>query len=68
MVPDLFDMDPVPLNRPDEFDMQAWRSGVYHPKGIAHTPLNIDQIIDASLVEMRNKYGCKVNSLTYFSE
>lgn len=66
MVPDLFDMDPVPLNRPDEFDMQAWRSGAYHPKRIAHTPLNIDQIIDASLLEMRNKYGCKVLPLTYF--
>ena len=62
MVPDLFDGDPVPLNRPDAFDSQAWRNGGYHPKGTAHLPANVDPIVDTCLAEMRTKYGCKVCS------
>ncbi|TVY56797.1 Hydrolase tropI [Lachnellula cervina] len=59
IVPDLFDGDSVPLNRPHGMDMQAWRNGVHHPQGTAHLPLNIDPIVNACLAEMRTKYGCK---------
>jgi hypothetical protein len=61
MVPDLFNGDPVPLNRPPGMDMQAWRNGEYHPQGIAHLPPNIDPIVDACVAEMRTKYRCKVS-------
>ncbi|KAJ5580225.1 dienelactone hydrolase [Penicillium hispanicum] len=59
MIPDLFDGDPVPLNKPGSFDMQSWRAGGYHPKGTAHLPANVDPIVTASLAEMRKSYGCK---------
>lgn len=60
MIPDLFDGDPAPLNRPNAFDSQTWRNGGYHPKGTAHLPPNVDPIIDACLAELRTKYGSKV--------
>ena len=59
MVPDLFDGDPAPLNRPDGFDMPAWRNGRHYPKGTAHLLANIDPIVETCLVEMRTRYGCK---------
>ncbi|KAH8692161.1 dienelactone hydrolase [Talaromyces proteolyticus] len=59
MIPDLFDGDPVPLNKPSDFDMPTWRNGKYHPDGTAHISSNIDPIVDACLSEMRTKYGCK---------
>ncbi|OKL58795.1 hypothetical protein UA08_05860 [Talaromyces atroroseus] len=51
MMPDLFCGDPVPLNRPDGFNMQEWKKG--------HGPLAIDPIVDVCLAGLRNKYGCK---------
>ncbi|KAJ9296026.1 hypothetical protein DTO271G3_5601 [Paecilomyces variotii] len=59
MVPDLFYNDPIPLNRPGDFDMQGWRSGKYHPTGIAHTPESVDPIVDACVTALRSKYGIK---------
>jgi hypothetical protein len=53
MMPDLFGSDPVPLNRPEGFDMQEWKKG--------HGPSAIDPIVDACLTELRNKYNCKVS-------
>ncbi|PYH94395.1 esterase/lipase [Aspergillus ellipticus CBS 707.79] len=59
MIPDLFHGDPVPLNRPGEFDMQAWRNGEYHPTGTAPLPENIDPIIDSCITELRTTLDCK---------
>ncbi|GAD93966.1 dienelactone hydrolase family protein [Paecilomyces variotii No. 5] len=59
MVPDLFDNDAIPLNRPGDFDLQAWKSGKYHPKGVAHGPESVDPIVDTCVAEMRSKYGIK---------
>ncbi|KAJ5735042.1 uncharacterized protein N7483_000167 [Penicillium malachiteum] len=59
VIPDLFSGDPIPLNRPGDFDMEKWRRGHYHPKGIAHTPENVDPIVESSLKAMRETYGCK---------
>jgi len=57
VVPDLFYGDPIPLNRPGDFDIMKWltKSG---PKG-SHLPPTVDPIIDACLVEMRTKLGCE---------
>lgn len=60
VIPDLFEGDPVPLNKPDEFDMEEWRAGAYNPKGTAHSPPNVDPIVDSCLAAMRNTLGCKV--------
>ncbi|KEF54380.1 esterase/lipase [Exophiala aquamarina CBS 119918] len=57
--PDLFDKDPIPLNRGDDFDIMQWLQGAYHPKKVAHLPPTVDPIIDACLVELRTKYNAK---------
>jgi len=60
VMPDVFYGDPIPLNRPGDFDIQKWLKGEYptSPKG-GHLPPTVDPIIDACLVEMRTKYGCE---------
>lgn len=60
LTPDLFDKDPIPLNRPGDFDIMKWLSGEYHPQKKAHLPPTVDPIIDASIVELRTKYNAKV--------
>ena len=61
VVPDLFYGDPIPLNRPGDFDMQKWRSGGYHPKGKSHTPDIVDSIVTASLEALKTQYNAKVS-------
>lgn len=60
VMPDVFYGDPIPLNRPGDFDIQKWLKGEMpnSPKG-GHLPPTVDPIIDACLVEMRTKYGCE---------
>jgi dienelactone hydrolase len=60
LMPDLFDKDPVPLNRTGDFDIMKWLTGEYHPTKKAHLPPVVDPIIDACLIEMRTKYNVKV--------
>ncbi|CDM37954.1 hypothetical protein DTO013E5_8273 [Penicillium roqueforti] len=59
MMPDLFHGDPVPLNKPGEFDMQKWRMGEYHPQGKAHLPIDIDPIVETCIREMHTNFNCK---------
>ncbi len=59
-MPDLFDGDPVKLNRTGDFDIMKWLQGEYHPKKTPHLPPSVDPIIDACIIEMRTKYNCKV--------
>ncbi|KAI1609909.1 esterase/lipase [Exophiala viscosa] len=59
LMPDLFYSDPIPLNRPGDFDIQKWMKGEYSERKIAHLPPVVDPIIDSCLVEMRTKYNCK---------
>ncbi|KAJ9137147.1 Esterase/lipase [Pleurostoma richardsiae] len=59
MMPDLFYGDPVPLNRPGDFDMKKWAKGEYNQgNSKSHLPEDIDHIVDACLTEMRTKYNC----------
>lgn len=53
-MPDLFHGDPVQLNPAKGFELMQWLKG---PPG--HLPPRIDPVIDAALVEMRTKLGCK---------
>ncbi|PWY71673.1 alpha/beta-hydrolase [Aspergillus heteromorphus CBS 117.55] len=59
MMPDLFDGDAIPLNRPAGFDLQAWLRGEYHKEKKGHLPADVDPIIEACITEMRSKYGVK---------
>jgi dienelactone hydrolase len=63
MMPDLFHGDPVPLNKPGEFDMQKWRMGGYHAEGKAHLPADVDPIVETCIRDMRAKYNCKVRGV-----
>jgi dienelactone hydrolase len=59
VMPDLFHGDPIPLNRPGDFDIQRWLKGEYAEKKIPHLPPTVDPIIDTCLVSMRTEHNCK---------
>lgn len=59
-MPDLFYEDPIPMNRPGDFDIMKWMQGEYSEKKIAHLPPVVDPIIEKSIKAMREKYGVKV--------
>jgi hypothetical protein len=51
VMPDLFNGDPVPLNRPQGFELPKWLQN--------HGTERIDPIISAALKDMRGRLGCK---------
>lgn len=59
-MPDLFYGDPIPLNRPGDFDIMKWMNGDYSESKIAHKPPVVDPIIEKSIKEMKSKHGVKV--------
>ncbi|KAI9739051.1 MAG: hypothetical protein M1834_007263 [Cirrosporium novae-zelandiae] len=54
VMPDIFRGDPIPLNRPQGFDLMKWLQG---PPG--HGPNMVDPVVDLCLKEMRGSMGCK---------
>ena len=38
VMPDLFGGDPIPLNRPDSFDLMKWLNGGYNPVPLTPPP------------------------------
>ena len=51
-MPDLFNGDAVPLNRPGDFDIMAWLKN-------GHESPSVDPIVDSLIVELRTKYKVK---------
>jgi len=51
VIPDLFDGDTVPLNRPEGFQITDWVKN--------HMPQQTEPVIDEVLKEMRGSLGCK---------
>lgn len=51
VLPDLFEGDTVPLNRPEGFQIMEWLKN--------HLPQHVEPIIDAVILEMREKLGVK---------
>lgn len=45
MMPDVFDGNPIPLNRPGDFDIQKWLKGEMHPKGRSNLPPNVVSLL-----------------------
>ena len=65
VMPDLFEGDPIPLNRPADFDIMAWlqKSG---PEGKGHGPGQVDPIVEAVIKEMKSNLGVKkIGSVGY---
>lgn len=54
VMPDLFHGDPIPLNRPEGFELQAWLNG---PPG--HLPNRVEPVVKAVLKEMKSTLGCE---------
>ncbi|PNS20626.1 Protein AIM2 [Sphaceloma murrayae] len=54
MMPDLFHGDPLPLNRPPDFDIMKWLGG---PPG--HKTDRVDPVVEASIKELKEKHGVK---------
>lgn len=54
VMPDLFHGDPVPLNRPEGFDLMDWLKG---PPG--HLPDRVEPVVKAVLQEMKSSLGCE---------
>lgn len=54
VMPDLFHDDPIPLNRPEGFDIMKWLKG---PPG--HLPDRVDPVVEAVIKHMRNDLGVK---------
>ena len=57
-MPDLFERDPIPLNRPEGFDIMQWLSKG-GPEGKGHGPGQVDPIVTAVIAELRNNLGVK---------
>lgn len=51
VMPDQFHGDPIPLNRPADFDLMKWRQ--------PHGPSSVDPIVEGTLKMMREELGCK---------
>ena len=50
-MPDLFQGDPIPMNRGGGFDINAWRA--------KHTPDQVDPVVKAVISELKDKYGVR---------
>lgn len=57
VMPDLFEGDPIPLNRPEGFDLMTWmtKGG---PSG-GHTKEQVDPIVEAVIKDMKTNQGVK---------
>lgn len=57
VMPDLFEGDPIPLNRPDDFDIMKWLQTSGPSKG--HTTQQVDPIVEKVIKYMKSDLGIK---------
>jgi dienelactone hydrolase len=64
VMPDLFQGDPVKLNRPEDFDIMAWlqKGG---PEGKGHLPDQVDPIVESTLSYMKEQGAKKIGAVGY---
>jgi dienelactone hydrolase len=64
VMPDLFQGDPVKLNRPEDFDIMAWlqKGG---PEGKGHLPDSVDPIVEKTLAYMKEQGAKKIGAVGY---
>nr|POE52019.1 hydrolase tropi [Quercus suber] len=64
VMPDLFEGDPIPLNRPEGFDLGKWLTTGGPNNG--HTFKQVDPIVETIIKEMRSNLGVKkIGSVGY---
>lgn len=57
VMPDLFEGDPMPLNRPDDFDIMKWLATSGPSKG--HTTKQVDPIVAKVIKALKADFGVK---------
>jgi len=57
LIPDLFDGDALSLNRPKDFDFQAWRG--------RHPAEKVDKYIEAAITDLKGKGFKKIGAVGY---
>ena len=64
VMPDLFQGDPVKLNRPEDFDIMAWlqKGG---PEGKGHLPDQVDPIVEKTLAYVKEQGAKKIGAVGY---
>lgn len=64
VMPDLFQGDPIPLNRPADFNIMEWLQN--GSKGVGHTTKEVDPIVEKIISHMKNELGVKtIGSVGY---
>lgn len=64
VMPDLFESDPVPLNKPEGFDIMKWLT-TSGPSG-GHTFKQVDPIVENVIKEMKGNLGVeKIGAVGY---
>jgi dienelactone hydrolase len=64
IVPDLFNGDPIPLNRPADFDLGAWRSQGSNGKN-PHTPEAVDPLTIAGIKALKDMGIKRIGAVGY---
>lgn len=64
VMPDLFQGDPVKLNRPEGFDIMNWlqKGG---PEGKGHLPDQVDPIVEKTLAYVKEQGAKKIGAVGY---
>lgn len=64
VMPDLFQGDPIKLNRPEGFDIMQWlqKGG---PEGKGHLPDSVDPIVESTLKYMKEQGAKKIGAVGY---
>lgn len=64
VMPDLFEGDPISLNRPADFDIMKWLT--QGSNGVGHTPDKVDPIVEKTIKHMKSELGVKkIGSVGY---
>lgn len=64
LIIDVFNGDPLALNRPDDFDFMKWLSGGSDGKN-PHTKEHVDPIVELSLKYLKDQGFTKIGGLGY---
>lgn len=64
LMPDLFNGDPIPLNRPANFDFQKWIAHGSDGKR-PHTTKDVDLIVETAIKDLKSQGYTKIGAVGY---
>jgi dienelactone hydrolase len=64
LIPDLFNGDPIALNRPEGFDLMSWLTKGSNGKN-PHTYEHVDPIVESSIKYLQEKGFKKIGAVGY---